>query len=160
MTINHNNITSTQYIHIIYTVHCSSYYNNAHHCQGYCSSRSCCALFYMTCTVFLEVKASTKQKKELHFSIFLKIAMLLTYLQLSWHLSHFIGSHVFWVVQVFWSLADPHTSEASSHYGQKRFSWHLLPVYLHRAGLIWLHRKGGNHRHDRANPIIYSVVQC
>ena len=36
----------------------------------------------------------------------------------------------------------------------------LATVYLHRAGLIWLHRKRGNHRHDRENPIIYPVVQC
>ena len=36
----------------------------------------------------------------------------------------------------------------------------LATVYLHRAGLIWLHRKHENHGHDRAKPIIDPVVQC
>ena len=35
----------------------------------------------------------------------------------------------------------------------------LATVYLHWAGLIWLHRKRGNRRHDRANPIVDPVVQ-
>ena len=35
----------------------------------------------------------------------------------------------------------------------------LATVYLHWVGLIWLHRKRGKHRHDRANPIVDPVVQ-